>query len=63
MLQMTNIETVTVNIENIRSISPTASLLVHMRQQSGKELSWVTIVQGNPTQVQITPPEVPAKEY
>ena len=34
-----------------------------MRQKSTNELSWVTIVQGSPTQIQIEPLDIPEGYY
>ena len=34
-----------------------------MRQKEGKEISWVTIEQGNPTQIKIEPLNVPEGDY
>ena len=34
-----------------------------MRQKPGTELSWVTIVQGNPTEIRIEPVDIPEGDY
>ena len=63
VVMITDSETLTLTIENIRSVSPTVSLLVQMRQQSSKELSWPSIVQGNPTKIQLAPVDVSPGDY
>ena len=34
-----------------------------MRQQSGKKLSWVTILQGSPTKISVLPLDIPLGDY
>ena len=52
-----------VHIDNIRSISPTASYNIYLKQRQGQELDWISISQGNPTQLNIKAAGIPAGDY
>ena len=50
-------------IDNIRSISPTASYNIYLKQRKGQELDWISISQGNPTQLNIQAVGIQAGDY